>query len=394
MSEPLFKRKGALKVAMVAGEASGDLLAAHLMDALQARHADIEFAGIGGPRMEARGFTSMVPQEKLAVRGYAEVLRSLPELLRIRRNLREQLQAEKPDVFIGVDAPDFNLALETALKKQGIATIHYVSPSVWAWRLERIYKIGRAVNRVLCLFPMEPALYQQAKVRADFVGHPLASEIPMQPDQLAMREQLGLPRQGPVFTLMPGSRKSELEFMAPLYIEAARLLLRDYPDATFLVPLATRATMDLFDRMLTQHKAWDLPLRKLFGHAQMAMIASDVVLVTSGTATLEVALTKRPMVISYKLSWLTYLLVKRKIKLPYVGLPNILCGRFVVPELLQKDATAPKLAAEVKRLYEDKDARAEVLQTFGDLHQSLLADTAALAATAVLQEAGCQPQPA
>ena len=394
MSDRLFKRQGALKVAMVAGEASGDLLAAHLMEALQARHADIEFAGIGGPRMEARGFTSMVPQEKLAVRGYAEVLRCLPELLRIRRALRERLKAEKPDVFIGVDAPDFNLALEAALKKAGIPTVHYVSPSVWAWRLERIYKIGKAVKRVLCLFPMEPALYQQAKVRADFVGHPLANEIPMAPDQLAMREQLGLPRQSPVFTLMPGSRKSELEFMAPLYIEAARILLRDYPDATFLVPLATRATMDLFDQQLTRYKAWDLPLRKLFGHAQMAMIASDVVLVTSGTATLEVALTKRPMVISYKLSWLTYQLVKRKIKLPYVGLPNILCGRFVVPELLQKDATASKLAAEVKRLYVDQDARAEMVQAFTTLHQSLQADTADLAASAVLQEAGCQPLPA
>jgi len=394
MSDRLFKRQGALKVAMVAGEASGDLLAAHLMEALQARHADIEFAGIGGPRMEARGFASMVPQEKLAVRGYAEVLRCLPELLRIRRRLRERLKAEKPDVFIGVDAPDFNLALEAALKKAGIPTVHYVSPSVWAWRLERIYKIGRAVNRVLCLFPMEPALYQQAKVKADFVGHPLASEIPMVPDQLAMREQLGLPRQAPVFTLMPGSRKSELEFMAPLYIEAARILLRDYPDATFLVPLATRATMDLFDQLLTRYKAWDLPLRKLFGHAQMAMIASDVVLVTSGTATLEVALTKRPMVISYKLSWLTYQLVKRKIKLPYVGLPNILSGRFVVPELLQKDATASKLAAEVKRLYVDQDARVEMMQAFTVLHQSLLADTADLAASAVLQEAGCQPLPA
>ncbi len=390
MSDSLFKRKGALRVAMVVGEASGDVLGAHLMDALQARHADIEFAGIGGPRMEARGFLSVVPQEKLAVRGYAEVLRCLPELLRIRRDLRERLKAAKPDVFIGVDAPDFNLALEAALKKSGIATVHYVSPSVWAWRLERIYKIGRAVNRVLCLFPMEPALYDKAGVKADFVGHPLASEIPMVPDQLAMREQLGLPRQAPVFTLMPGSRKSELEFMAPLYIEAARILLRDYPDATFLVPLATRATMDLFDRLLTRHKAWDLPLRKLFGHAQMAMIASDVVLVTSGTATLEVALTKRPMVISYKLSWLTYQLVKRKIKLPYVGLPNILCGRFVVPELLQKEATAEKLAAEVKRLYVDQDARVEMVQAFTDLHQSLLADTASLAASAVLQEAGCR----
>jgi lipid-A-disaccharide synthase len=245
------------------------------------------------------------------------------------------LLAEKPDVFIGVDAPDFNLALEAALKKQGIATIHYVSPSVWAWRLERIYKIGRAVNRVLCLFPMEPALYQQAKVRADFVGHPLASAIPMVPDQLAMREQLGLPRQGPFYPDAGQPQERAGIHGAAVYrsgpYPAARLSRCHLPGAAGH-PRHHGSVRPL----LTRHKAWDLPLRKLFGHAQMAMIASDVVLVTSGTATLEVALTKRPMVISYKLSWLTYLLVKRKIKLPYVGLPNILCGRFVVPELLQR----------------------------------------------------------
>ncbi|MGC0151660.1 lipid-A-disaccharide synthase [Chromobacterium vaccinii] len=389
MSDHLFKRKGALKVAMVAGEASGDLLAAHLMDALRAHRSDIEFAGIGGPRMEARGFHSMVPQEKLAVRGYSEVLKSLPELLKIRRRLREQLLTERPDVFIGVDAPDFNLGLEAGLKKAGIPTVHYVSPSVWAWRPERVQKIGRAVNHVLCLFPMEPPLYRLAGVPVTYVGHPLASEIPLEPDMEAMREQLGLPQKVPVFTLMPGSRRSELEFMVPIYLDTARLLLRQYPDAQFLVPLATRATMDLFEQMVYRYKARDLPIRKLFGHAQMATIASDVVLVTSGTATLEVALTKRPMVISYKLSAFTYRLVKRKIKLPYVGLPNILCGRFVVPELLQKQATPEKLAEEMQRLYTDTAARTDMVKTFTELHLALRQDTATRAARAVLEVARC-----
>ncbi|KUM01893.1 lipid-A-disaccharide synthase [Chromobacterium subtsugae] len=389
MSDHLFKRKGALKVAMVAGEASGDLLAAHLMDALRAHRSDIEFAGIGGPRMEARGFHSMVPQEKLAVRGYSEVIKSLPELLRIRRQLRDRLLAERPDVFIGVDAPDFNLALEGALKKGGIPTVHYVSPSVWAWRPERVQKIGKSVNHVLCLFPMEPPLYRQAGVPVTYVGHPLASEIPLDPDKDAMREQLGVPLQVPVFTLMPGSRKSELEYMVPVYLDTARLLLRQYPDAQFLVPLATRATLDLFEQMLYRYKARDLPIRKLFGHAQMATIASDVVLVTSGTATLEVALTKRPMVISYKLSAFTYRLVKRKIKLPYVGLPNILCGRFVVPELLQGQATPQKLAEEMQRLYTDSAARADMEKAFTELHLALRQDTATRAARAVLEVARC-----
>ena len=389
MTDKLFTRPGALKVAMVAGEASGDLLGAHLMDALKAAHPDVEFAGIGGPRMLARGFTSQVPQERLAVRGYVEVLSRLPELLRIRRTLRDTLLAEKPDVFIGIDAPDFNLGLEKWLKQAGLRTVHYVSPSVWAWRPERVVKIGDSADQVLCLFPMEKPLYDAAGVPATFVGHPLASEIDIAPDQNAMREQLGLPKAAPVFALLPGSRKSELEFMGGLYLDVARQLLARYPDAQFLVPLATRPTMDQFDQLLTRHKAWDLPIRKLFGHAQMAMIAADVVLVTSGTATLEVALTKRPMVISYKLSWLTYQLVKRKLKLPYVGLPNILAKRFVVPELLQKEATPAKLAAAVANLYQNTEARDEVISTFTELHRSLQQDSARLAAQAILKLAAC-----
>jgi lipid-A-disaccharide synthase len=236
---------------------------------------------------------------------------------------------------------------------------------------------------------MEKPLYDAAGVPATFVGHPLASEIPLQPDRTTMREQLSLPRQAPVFALMPGSRKSELEFMGGLYIEVARQLLARYPDAQFLVPLATRPTLDQFDQLLTRHKAWDLPIRKLFGHAQMAMIAADVVLVTSGTATLEVALTKRPMVISYKLSWLTYQLVKRKLKLPYVGLPNILAKRFVVPELLQKDATVEKLTAAVAELYDNQASRQDIVDTFTELHLSLKADSARLAAEAILKVARC-----
>ncbi len=389
MTDKLFTRPGALKVAMVAGEASGDLLGAHLMDALKAAHPDVEFAGIGGPRMLARGFTSQVPQERLAVRGYVEVLSRLPELLRIRRTLRDSLLAEKPDVFIGIDAPDFNLGLEKWLKQAGLRTVHYVSPSVWAWRPERVVKIGDSADQVLCLFPMEKPLYDAAGVPATFVGHPLASEIDIAPDQNAMREQLGLPKAAPVFALLPGSRKSELEFMGGLYIDVARQLLARYPDAQFLVPLATRPTMDQFDQLLTRHKAWDLPIRKLFGHAQMAMIAADVVLVTSGTATLEVALTKKPMVISYKLSWLTYQLVKRKLKLPYVGLPNILAKRFVVPELLQKDATVEKLTAAVAELYDNQASRQDIIDTFTELHLSLKADSARLAAEAILKVARC-----
>lgn len=376
-----------LRVAMVAGEVSGDQLGAHLMEALQERYPRIEFYGIGGPHMEARGFRSLVPQEKLAVRGYVEVLKHLPELLRIRNDLRKNLIKHHPDVFVGIDAPDFNLPLETRLKRAGIPTVHYVSPSVWAWRPERIQKIGRAVSLMLSLFPMEPPLYAKAGVPVSFVGHPLASEIPLQTDREAMREQLSLPKNIPIFALLPGSRLSELDYMAPIYIETARLLLERFPDAQFIVPLATRATRDQFDAILTKTKAWELPIRKLFGHAQMAIIASDAVLVTSGTATLEVALCKRPMVISYKLATLTYWLVKHKLRLPYVGLPNILCERVVVPELLQKNARPEKLADELERIYRDKDYQEELTTVFDELQLSLRMNTAELAAQGVLKVA-------
>lgn len=387
--QKLFKKQGALKVALVAGEASGDLLGAQLMQALKQRRPDVEFAGIGGPRMQAQGLESVISQERLAVAGHAEVLCRLPELLRARARLRKQLIAERPDVFVGIDAPDFNLGLEAALKRSGIPTVHYVSPSVWAWRPERVQKIGKSADHVLCLFPMEPAIYQEVGVPVTYVGHPLASEIAFEPDRAMMREQLGLPAHIPVFAFLPGSRETEIDYMGEIFIDTARLLLRRFEDAQFLIPLATRATHAAFDALLTRCKAWDLPIRKLFGHAQMAMIASDVVLVKSGTSTLEVALTKRPMVITYKLSKLTYHLVKRKLKLPYVGLPNILLGEKVVPELLQHDATAAKLAEEVARIYEDAEYCKSLTAKFTELHRQLRMDTSERAAEAVLRAARC-----
>ena len=382
---PLFSRPQALKVALVAGEASGDTLGAHLIEALRQQRPDIECVGIGGPKMEAQGLHSLYPQEALAVRGYAEVLRSLPRLLGIRRGLKKALLAEPPDVFIGIDAPDFNLGLEESLKDAGIPTVHYVSPSIWAWRPERIERIKRSVHHILALFPMEPPLYEKAGVAVTFVGHPLAQRFPDVPDRDAMRHRLQLATDSPVFAILPGSRISEIEYMGQLFLEAASLIHQALPEAQFLLPVATRPTLDRVQALLKEWKMESLPLRVLYGHAGDAMIAADAVLVASGTATLEVALAKRPMVISYRISTMTYHLVKHKLKLPYVGLPNILCGRFVVPELLQHEATPENLANMMLQHYADPLYRAWLEQEFTVLHRTLRADSALLAAQAVLQ---------
>ena len=375
-------------MALVAGEASGDGLGAALLAALRERHPDAEFVGIGGPKMQSEGLRSLFPQEKLAIRGYTEVLKSLPELLKIRRGLRQALLADRPHVFIGIDAPDFNLGLEAQLKARGVRTIHYVSPSIWAWRGERIHKIKRAVDHVLALFPMEAPIYRAADIPVTYVGHPFADRFAEVPDQVAVRELLQLQAEGPIFTLLPGSRVSEIDFMAPLFIETVKLILTAMPDAQFVVPFATRPTMTRFEKILWQQSAHDLPLRKLFGHAEQAMVASDVVIAASGTATLEVALAKRPMVISYRVSDTTYRMVKKKLKLPYVGLPNILSGRFVVPELLQHDATPANLAQAAMNIYHDAPYREWLTSRFVELHRELRRDGARLAARAVLDVAG------
>lgn len=371
-------------IAIVAGEASGDLLGSHLMAALKEVRPDVQFIGIGGPKMKAVGMDIMFPMEKLAVNGYVEVLRHYREIVGIRRKLRAHFIANKPDLFIGIDAPDFNLDLELNLKQHGIPTIHYVSPSIWAWRKERINKIKRAVSHMLALFPHEPKLYSEAGVPVEYVGHPLADMLPEQPKRAEMRETMRIPVQAKVFAFLPGSRQGEVRRLANIYIETAKLILKKQPDARFLVPLVSRETRGIFEQALYDCDAQELPITMLFGHAQDAMIAADGVLVASGTATLEAALLKRPMVITYRLNALSLWMMKRKGYLPYYGLPNILCGRFVVPELIQEDATPENLAQALLNLVNDKKAVAELEQTFLQLHRTLRQNTAQKAAAAIL----------
>jgi len=372
-------------IALVAGEASGDLLASLLMRAIRQISPAVRFVGIGGPKMQAEGMEILFPLEKLAVRGYVEVLRHYREIVAIRRQLRERFIAEPPHLFIGVDAPDFNLDLELALKTHGIPTVHYVSPSIWAWRGERIHKIRQAVSHMLCLFPFEAPLYEKAGIPATYVGHPLADMLPEQPQRAAMREQMRiLPKTARVFALLPGSRQSEVKQLAEIFIETARLVLEKCPEAQFLVPLASRETRNIFEHAIWKRDAQALPITLLFGHAHDAMIAADGVLVASGTATLEAALLKRPMVITYKMPVLSWWLHQRKMYQPWVGLPNILCGRFVVPEILQDDATPENLAQALLNLVNHKAAVEELEHTFMELHHALRQDTAKKAAAAIL----------
>ena len=371
-------------IGIVAGEASGDMLGSHLIKALKEARPDLHFVGIGGPKMQSTGMEVLFPMEKLAVRGYVEVLRHYREIVGIRSKLREHFQSNPPDLFIGVDAPDFNLDLELALKTSGIPTIHYVSPSIWAWRGERIHKIGRAVSRVLALFPHEPKLYRQAGIAVDYVGHPLADMLPEFPKRAEMRETMRIPLHAKVFAFLPGSRQSEVKYLAHTYIETAKLVLQQMPDARFLVPLVSRETRGIFEQALYDCDAQELPITLLFGHAQDAMIAADGVLVASGTATLECALLKRPMVITYKMPALSWWMIRRKRYQPYFGLPNILCERFVVPELIQEDATPENLAQALLNLVNNGEAVTQLEETFHELHRTLRQDTAQKAAAAIL----------
>ena len=377
-------RSGVVRIAMVAGEASGDLLASHLIEALKARLPNAEFFGIGGPKMAGRGFDAWYPLESLAVRGYVEVLKHYREISGIRSELKRRLLADPPDVFIGVDAPDFNLALEKSLKRRGIAAVHYVGPSIWAWRGKRIHKIGAAVSRILALFPFEPALYEKQGIPVTYVGHPLADMLPVDDGRNEARQLLGLADQQAVFALLPGSRQSELQYMAETFIETARAIHKRLPDALFLVPLATRETRLLFETALYRCDARELPIRMLFGHAHDAMKASDAVLVASGTATLEAALLKRPMAIAYKMASFSYRLMRRMGYLPYVGLPNILAGKFVVPEFIQDDATPENMAQALLNFYSDKRTCALIADEFLDIHLQLKQNTAEKAARAVI----------
>ena len=377
-------------IGIVAGEASGDLLASHLMAELKRAVPSVQFIGIGGPKMQAVGMQVLFPLEKLAVRGYVEVLRHYWEIMGIRRKLRAHFCACPPDLFIGIDAPDFNLDLELKLKEYGIPTVHYVSPSIWAWRGERIYKIKRAVSHMLALFPFEPPLYEKAGIPVTYVGHPLAEILSEVPNRDAMREQMRLPAKCKVFALLPGSRQSEVRHLAATYIETARLILKTLPEAVFLVPLATSETRRIFEEIFQHCGGQDLPVRILFGHAHEAIIAADVVLVASGTATLEVALLKRPMVITYKMPALSYWLLKPKAYQPYFGLPNILAGKFIVPELLQNEATPENLAQALLNWIFNRQSVNELEAIFTDMHASLRQGNAHKAAQAILPYLGVQ----
>jgi lipid-A-disaccharide synthase len=373
-----------IRVALVAGEASGDFLGAHLLRELSERVPRLEAFGIGGPRMQSAGLVAWYPMELLAVRGYVEVLRSVPRLLRIRRDLRRRLLADPPDLFIGIDAPDFNLDLELALRSRGITTVHYASPSIWAWRGERIHKIKRAVSKMLALFPFEPAIYEKADVPVAYVGHPLADELPEYPNKDAAREQMRLSPKQTVVALLPGSRQSEVRQMGELFAATAKLLAAQVPDLHFLVPLVSRETRMMFEEALYHQGADQLPVTILFGHAHMAMIAADAVLVASGTATLEAALLKRPMVITYKMPRLSAWLMRRRWRLRFVGLPNILAGEFVVPEILQEDATPENLAQALANQLHDKETRKRLEHRFLEIHRMLKQGSGARAVDAIL----------
>ncbi|MGD9870466.1 MAG: lipid-A-disaccharide synthase [Thauera sp.] len=377
-----------VRIAMVAGETSGDLLASHLIRALKRHVPDAEFFGIGGPKMQAEGFDARWPCELLAVHGYVDALKRYRELSGIRRALLGQIRRERPDVFIGVDAPDFNLWLEGKVRTAGIPSIHFVSPSIWAWRGGRIKGIARAVSHMLCLFPFEPELYERAGVPVSYVGHPLADVFPLHPDREETRQRLNIPLERKVVAMLPGSRQSEVRNLADTYIATARRLLERDPSLVFLVPLATRETRQIFDEAIARSAAQELPIRQLFGHAVDAMTAADVVVVASGTASLEAALLKRPMVITYRIGKWQYRLMKRMAYLPWVGLPNILCNEDVVPELLQDEATPENLAAAVEDWLQDAPRRAALEARFMDLHLTLKQDTARRAAEAILPYLG------
>ena len=377
-----------LQVALVAGETSGDLLAGLLLDGLREQWPLMTAVGIGGPQMVRRGLVAWLGHDKLSVHGFGwEVLRRYREIVGIRRQLKTRLLRQQPDVFIGVDAPDFNLDLERDLKAQGIKTVHFVSPSIWAWRPERVEKIRRSVDRVLCIFPFEPALLARHGIAATYVGHPLANVIPMLPDRSAARAALGLADEDQVVAILPGSRQSEINHLALRFFQAAALINKAHPAIKFIVPAipALRAGIEHAARA----SGMQAHLQIIAGQSHTVLAACDVTLIASGTATLEAALFKRPMVIAYRMAWLSWQIMRRKQLQPWVGLPNILCREFVVPELLQDAATAQALADAVLLWIDAKASRpakiAALQQKFTALHAELQRDTPRLAAHAIQQ---------
>ena len=371
-------------IGFVAGEASGDLLAAPVIRKLRERLPQVECAGIAGERMIEAGAVAWWHVRELSVRGYAEVLHQLPRLLRLRAALRARLLARQPAVVVGVDAPDFNLRLEIQLRAAGVPTVHYVSPSIWAWRPKRIEKIRRAADRVLLVFPFEQKLYDQAGIAATYVGHPLASIIPARSEVQAARGRLGLPPQGAVIALLPGSRRAEVQHIGPAFVEAAALLLRRDPSLRFVLPLAEPRLRSLLAPMLTSVGEAADRVALFEGRSHDCLEAADAALVASGTATLEAALFGKPMVIAYRMPAASYWIMRQMGEVGFVGLPNILAGELLVPEVLQDDATPERLAQTLTEMLEDAPRCARLRERFADMHASLRRDTASLAAEAIM----------
>ncbi len=369
------------RLSMVAGETSGDLLAGLLLDGLQNRWPSLSAQGIGGPQMMRRGFDAWWPSDKLAVRGYVEVLRHYREIVGIRNQLKTRLLKEPPDVFVGVDAPDFNLDLEAALKREGIKTVHFICPSIWAWRAERVEKIRRSVDHVLCIFPFEVDLLAQHGINATYVGHPLAQVIPLQADKSAARRALGFKDDDQVVAILPGSRESEVRYLIDRFFAAAELMKRAQAAIKFVVP-AISALRPAIEASATRHTLGN-SLQIVTGQSHTVLAACDVTLIASGTATLEAALFKRPMVIAYNMNWLSYWIMRRKQLQPWVGLPNILCADTVVPELLQDQATPEALAQAVMAWLHAPEKINVLQQRFTALHHELKRDTAKLATDAI-----------
>ena len=362
-------------IAIVAGESSGDLLGSHLIKSLKSARSDLKFIGIAGPKMMKEGAVSFFSMEELSVRGYFEVFRKLFHLIKLRKKLLNQTLKEKPDLFIGVDAPDFNFWIEKQLKKKGVPVIHYVSPSIWAWRGNRLRKIKKSIDHMLTIFPFEKNIYSKANIQATFVGHPLAELIPLYPNKKKAQNKLKIIKATKVIALLPGSRQGEVKWHAQLLIDSATEISKKIRDVKFLVPLPTRETYDIFSKTLFKNTHAELDIQLLIGHASDAINAADLVIVASGTATLETALYKKPMIVIYKMSSISWQILKRMRYLPFVSLPNILLNKFLVPELLQSDATSENISSKAVEILKDASYRKNLLTQFTKIHHQLKQNT-------------------
>ena len=383
MSADCLIMQKVIRIGMVVGEASGDILGAGLMASLRKKYPEAIFEGIGGDRMVAAGFQSPYAQERLAVMGLVEPLKRLPELLRMRKSIVQYFVDNPPDVFIGIDSPDFNLTIEERLKQQGIKTVHYVSPSVWAWRQKRIVKIARSVDLMLTLLPFEARFYEEHQVPVCFVGHPLADDIAMEPDQANARKHLGIDTKKTLIALMPGSRGGEVKLLGPIFWQTADWCLKQRPDLQFVVPAANAQRRAQIDEQLSQFES--LPITVIDGQSHEVMEASDAVLMASGTTTLEAMLLKRPMVVAYKMAWLSFAIISRLVKSAYFSLPNLLANKPLVPEILQKQVTPEKLGATLLDYFDDPEKTQKLKQEYVDLHCSIRRDASEKAAAAIVE---------